>query len=65
MPTITYRKLIRFGSTGAVITVPKGWIRYYGLRAGDTLEVIANGELIVRPVKGSLSSSRRQKSNYT
>ena len=63
MPTITYRKLIKFGNAGAVITVPKGWMRYYGLRAGDTLEVIADGELIVRPVKERLSISRRQKSN--
>ena len=63
MPTITYRKLIKFGNAGAVITVPKGWMRYYGLRAGDKLEVIANGELIIRPVKETLSSSKQQKSN--
>ena len=49
MPTLTLRKLIRFGQNGLIITVPKGWVRYYGLKAGDRLEVIANGELTVRP----------------
>jgi bifunctional DNA-binding transcriptional regulator/antitoxin component of YhaV-PrlF toxin-antitoxin module len=63
MPTITYRKLIKFGKGGAVITMPKGWVCYYELRAGDTLEVIADGELIVRPVKERLSIARRQTSS--
>ncbi len=57
MPTITYRKLIKFGKGGAVMTVPKGWMRYYGLEAGDRLEVIANGALIVRPSQERLSVS--------
>lgn len=60
MPTLTLRKLIRFGDGGLVITVPKAWVRYYGLRAGDELEVIADGELIIRPGKGRFSSSRRR-----
>jgi len=50
MPAITYRKLIKFGKGRAVITVPKGWMRYYGLRAGDKSEVTANGELVAGPV---------------
>ena len=53
MPTLTLRKLIKFGETGVVITIPKGWLRYYGLKAGDRLEVIANGELVIRPVRKS------------
>ena len=58
MPTLTFRKLIKFGDGGIVITVPKAWIRYYGLRAGDKLEVIADGELTIRPEKVMLSSSQ-------
>ena len=50
MPTITYRRLIRFGRGGTVITVPKGWMRYCGLWAGDKSEITANGELVARPV---------------
>lgn len=63
MPTLTLRKLIKFGDGGVVITMPIAWIRYYGLRAGDKLEVIANGELIIRPEKERLSSSKRRKPN--
>lgn len=63
MPTLTLRKLIKFGDGGVVITLPKAWIRYYGLRAGDKLEVIADGELIIRPEKEMLSSSRWRKPN--
>ena len=51
MPTLTIRKLIKFGENGLVIPVPKGWIRYYGLKAGDRLEVIADGELTIRPTR--------------
>jgi AbrB family looped-hinge helix DNA binding protein len=50
MPTLTMRKLIKFGQTGLVITIPKDWIRYYDLKAGDRLEVIAERELIIRPI---------------
>ena len=48
MPTLTIRKLIRFGDDGLVITVPKSLVRYYGLKAGDKLEVVADSELVVR-----------------
>ena len=57
MPTLTTRKLIKFGDGGFVITVPKGWVRYYRLEAGDKLEVIANGELTIRP-KGNRKSKK-------
>ena len=51
MPTLTTRKVIKLGHNGFVITLPAGWIRYYNLKAGDKLEVIANKKLIVRPIK--------------
>jgi len=51
MPTITSRKVIKLGKNGLVITLPAGWVRYYNLKAGDRLEVIANEKLIVRPIK--------------
>ena len=53
MPTLTLRKLIKFGESGLVLSIPKGWVRYYGLKAGDRLEVIANGELTIRPERKS------------
>ena len=49
MSTLMVRKLIKFGKGGFVITVPRGWARYYNLQAGDRLEVIVNEELTIRP----------------
>jgi len=51
MPTITFRKVIRLGQNGFVISLPVGWVRYHNLKAGDRLEVIANEKLTVRPIK--------------
>ncbi len=51
MPTVTFRKVIKLGKNGLVISLPAGWVRYYNLKAGDRLEVIANKKLIVRPDK--------------
>ena len=51
MPTLSVRKAIKFGSNGLAITLPIAWVRYHGLKAGDRLEVIADGKLTVRPKK--------------
>ena len=51
MPTQTLRKAIRLGKYQLVVTLPAGWVRYYNLKAGDKLEVIANEKLVVRPIK--------------
>ncbi len=47
MPTLAKGKLIKFGESGLVLTVPKAW--YYGLKPGDKVEIVADGELVVRP----------------
>ena len=49
MPTLASRKLIKFGESGLVLTVPRAWARYYNLKPGDRVEIEANGELVVRP----------------
>ena len=49
MPTLTRRKLIAMGDGGLVVTVPKAWRDYYGLKAGDVVVVIADGELRISP----------------
>jgi AbrB family looped-hinge helix DNA binding protein len=50
MPTLTRRKLIAMGDGGLVVTVPKAWRDYYGLKAGDVVIVVADGELRIRPI---------------
>ncbi len=46
MPTLAMRKLIKFGESGLVLTVPIAWARYYNLKPGDKVEIEANGELM-------------------
>ena len=53
MPSLMRRKLIAAGDGGLVVTVPKAWWDYYGLKAGDVVIVIADGELRIRPLKKS------------
>jgi bifunctional DNA-binding transcriptional regulator/antitoxin component of YhaV-PrlF toxin-antitoxin module len=49
MPTLMRRKLIAMGDGGLVVTVPKAWWGYYGLKAGDEVTIVANGELRISP----------------
>lgn len=51
MPTLVERSVINMGQGSYVITLPKPWIRYLGIRPGERLEVITNGELIIRRKK--------------
>lgn len=61
MPTMTERSLMRMGSDGLVMTIPKSWARYYKLQAGDRLTVITNGELIVKPKPRRLPNLKAEK----
>jgi hypothetical protein len=61
MPTLTYRKLIKFGDDGLVLTVPKAWIRYYRLKAGDKLVVVSNRNLVIHPEGNEKRAKRRVK----
>ncbi len=63
MPTLTLRKLIKFGDGGLVITIPKSWVRYYKPKSGDRLEVIANEELTIRPTRKGVRFSTVNKQN--
>ena len=51
MPTLTERSVIDMGQGSYIITLPKAWIRYFGIKPGDKLEVITNDDLIIKPVK--------------
>lgn len=48
MPTLTERSVIDMGQGSYIVTLPKYWIRYYGIKPGDKLEVITNGDLTIR-----------------
>ena len=51
MPTLNERSVINLGQGCYVITLPKDWIRYFGIKPGDKLQVISNGELRIFPPK--------------
>lgn len=52
MPTLNERVLHKLGSRGSVVVaVPGDWLRYYGLKPGDKVQVIADGELTIPPLK--------------
>ncbi len=48
MPNLVERSLIRFGDGGLVVCIPKAWATYYGLKPGDKVFVVTNGELRVK-----------------
>jgi len=54
---IEERTFSKVGSASLMVTLPKGWLRYMGIKPGDTVEVITNGEVIIRPKR---KISRRQ-----
>ena len=49
MPILEVRRIYKSGKSSFAITLPRGWVKYLGLKAGDKVEVEANGVLIVRP----------------
>jgi len=51
MPTIFERKLFKIGEGGIAITLPKAWVTYYGLKPGDSVELIIDSNLTIRVKK--------------
>ena len=48
------RKIIRIGNSSYAVILPIGWIRYYGLTDSSKVEVITNGIVEIRPLKGGV-----------
>ncbi len=51
MPIIEERRIYQSSKSSFAITLPRGWLKYFELKAGDKVEVEANGELVIRPKK--------------
>jgi len=51
MPIFEERMIYRVGKSSLAITLPQNWLKYFGLTAGDTVEVTGNGDLTIRPRK--------------
>lgn len=48
MPLMVERKLFKIGEGGFAVTIPKAWINYHQLKPGDRVEVVVDGDLIIR-----------------
>ncbi|GAH73943.1 unnamed protein product [marine sediment metagenome] len=51
MPHKETRKLVRIGEVSVGVTLPVGWLRYFNLKAGDKVEVISNGDIVIKRKK--------------
>jgi len=51
MPILEQRMIYRVGKSSLAITLPQNWLKYWGLTAGDIVEIIGNGDLTIRPRK--------------
>ncbi len=59
MVNITNRKIQKLGSSSLVITIPKSWATKLGLRAGDKVAVIDEGDhLKIMPYDPTISSGK-------
>ncbi len=58
MTSIEQRKLVKLGKSTLVISLPAGWIKRKGLKAGDTLTLyIGENEIVIAP-SNELSASK-------
>ena len=48
MPIKVERILFRVGEGSFAVTLPKAWVRYNRLRPGDTVEIVANDDVVIR-----------------
>lgn len=51
MPIFEERMIFHVGKSSLVVTLPLNWLRYFGLAAGDTVEITGNGDLRISPGK--------------
>jgi len=49
MPTLQIRKIYQSSRTSCAVTLPLEWLRFLGLRAGDEVEMMVDGDLTIRP----------------
>lgn len=58
MAQIEERTVSRVGSGSLMVTLPRGWLRFHHLKAGDKVDVISGRNLRIRVRKGPRLRSR-------
>lgn len=51
MPILEERMIYRVGKSSLAITLPQNWLKYFGISAGDIVEITGNGDLTIHPPK--------------
>lgn len=59
MPVTEQRKIVRFGKTSFGVILPIGWLRYFEIKPGDAVQVTANGEVTVQPLKRRYGAKKK------
>ncbi len=49
MPHEDVRKIIKVGETSLAVILPKSWLRYYHLTNKDSVIVVSNGNVTIKP----------------
>ena len=45
------RKIIRIGNTSFGVILPKDWLRFYNLSYGDSVEVVSDDTVVIKPIE--------------
>ncbi len=54
MPHRETRKILKAGQRSFAVTLPISWVKFFKLKAGDDVEVISNGRIIITPKKSKV-----------
>ena len=60
MPAVEKRKIIPIGEGGHAITLPKPFVDYYKLKAKDTVQILYDNILVVKPENIQLSEEKEK-----
>lgn len=55
MPQKDVRKILKIGKSSLAVALPKGWFRYNNLKPGDSVEVITDHAIEIRPIESTKS----------
>lgn len=61
MPSLDRRK-VRLAGKSLSVTLPAGWCRFFGLKPGDEVEIITDGDVVIRH-PGTVKSSAVEPKN--
>ncbi len=55
MPSLEYRKVYPVGRS-LVLTLPRGWLAFFNIKAGDQVKIVADQDLVISPPQGEESA---------